>query len=84
MSASQRACGCASGGPGAFVGRQRSAIWHKDRDRAGEWPSGAVLRQPTWLMSRQMRYFSIQQRLMHISWQKVRNVSSVARHFLHQ
>lgn len=24
-----------------------------------EWPSGAVLRQPTWLMSRQMRYFSL-------------------------
>ena len=26
----------------------------------------------------------IQQRLMHISWQKVRNVALVARHFLHQ
>ena len=57
--------GQVSGPAGAhLVGRgvcrpgQRSAIWHKDRDRAGM-DRPAAQRQPTWLMTRQMRYFSL-------------------------
>ncbi|MCS5881958.1 hypothetical protein LNP17_29845 [Klebsiella variicola subsp. variicola] len=63
---------------------QRSATWHKDQDRAGvdgrrsaapacvaHAPADALLQL-------------IQQRLVDVSWQEMRNVALVTRHFLHQ
>ena len=78
--------GGASGGPGMFVGQVSVAppgiktepepVW-KGRQR-GTAPAGAAHVPADALLQ------LIQQRLMHISWQKVRNVALVARHFLHQ
>lgn len=47
---------------------------------------GAVQRQPAWLMPQQIDALLqlIQQRLVDVSWQEMRNVALVTRHFLHQ
>ena len=50
------------------------------------WMGGAVQRQPAWLMPQQIDALLqlIQQRLVDVSWQEMRNVALVTRHFLHQ